>query len=269
MIDQRAHLSNIWAQRALIWQFTLRNVELRHKGSHLGMFWSFANPLLLLGVYVFVFRFVFGGQYGVIPNETRWDYAFGLFVSLTVFQFLTEIISVSPMIIIGNPNFVKRVVFPLDVLPVSTVGSAAFHALVTMTLALIGVAILGPGVCVTWLWLPAIWIPILLLGAGFAWLISALGVFFRDLSQVTQFASTLLMFASAIFYPASKIPPAVWAFLRFNPVIHAVELTRGVVVWHLAPSLPHLLYLNGCGIVMLIVGFKIFHRLRPGFADVL
>lgn len=269
MSKTREDLSNIWKHRALLKQFAQRNIELRHKGSHLGVFWSVANPLLLLVVYVFVFRYVFGGNYGVLAHETRWDYAFALFVSLTVYQFLTEIIATSPIIVVVNPNYVKKVVFPLEILPIATVASSAYNATITMLLALAGTAFLGPGLSWTLVWLPLILLPVLLMGAGLAWLLSALGVFFRDLSQMTQFLTTALMFASAIFYSAASIPRNIWLLLRFNPLIHAVELTRDVAVWHLSPPALPLLYLNAFGLVTALVGLKAFHRLRPTFADVL
>src|SRR4029079_3979447 len=122
------------------WQFTQREVELRHKGSHLGLIWSLLNPLLMLGLYVVVFTFIFNAR---LPNESRIDYALGVFLGLTIFQFLAEIISVAPMIIVGNPNFVKKAVFPLKILPASTVGAATFHLLVSIGLLLIGVVVAG------------------------------------------------------------------------------------------------------------------------------
>lgn len=262
-------LGDFWQHRGLIWQFIIRNIELRHKGSHLGFFWSLVNPLLLLGLYVFVFGFVFGGSFGVIPNETRLDYGLGVFVGLTVFHFISELVGVAPLIITGNPNFVKKVVFPLEILPVAAVGASAFHALVTLTLALVCVAFAGLGVSATWLWLTAILFPILLMGLGGAWLLSAIGAFFRDLGQLTQFLSMALLFSSAVFYPSSKIPGQIWTFLRFNPIIHAVESTRDVIVWQINPSIPSLIYLNACGLVIFTVGFLTFRGLSNAFADVL
>ncbi len=104
--------ADLWTHRNLVWQFTRRNFELTIRGSHLGLLWSFLNPLLLMSLYVGVFGFIFGGSYGVIANETRMDYAIGIFLSLSIFNLLSEVISVSPTVIISNPNFVKKVVFP-------------------------------------------------------------------------------------------------------------------------------------------------------------
>ena len=261
--------ADLWKHRKLLWQFTLRNVELRHKGSHLGLIWSFLNPLLMLGLYVYVFSYIFGGNFGILPNETRIDYGLGIFLGLTIFHLVSEVLAVSPTIIVGNPNFVKKVVFPLEILPVAQVASALFHMFISLALVLIGLFVFGnpPG----WglLWLPVILLPVILLLMGACWFFSALGVFFRDVGQVMQFLTTALMFSSAIFYSAQKIPPAGWAFLRFNPVLLAIELSRDAVLWQ-RPFNPHyLIYLYGTGLAACYLGHATFRKLKPAFADVL
>ncbi len=258
----------LWRQRSLLWQFVVRNVELRHKGSHLGLIWSFANPLLMLALYVIVFGYVFGGKFNAIPGETKVDYGLGIFVGLSLFHFFSEVLGVAPTVIVSNPNFVKKVVFPLEILPVATVGASFFHFLISIALALVGIAVIGPGLNWGAFWLPVIFAPILLWGLGIAWLFSALGVFFRDISQMTQFVTMALMFASAVFYPASAVPEAAWAFLRFNPLIHAIELARDATLWNLPVSLPALAYLYGSGLAACFMGHWVFRRLRPAFADV-
>src|SRR5665213_1112014 len=133
--------ADLWTNRALLWQFTLRNVELRHKGSHLGLIWSFLNPLLMMGLYVVVFGYIFRGSFGVLPHDTRVDYALGIFFGLTLFQFVAEVMGLAPIIIISNPNFVKKVIFPLEILPASNVGAALFHLMIGLVLALLGALI--------------------------------------------------------------------------------------------------------------------------------
>jgi len=262
-------VSPLLRHRALLWQFTERNMELRHKGSHLGLIWSFLNPLLMLGLYVFVFGYVFGGKFGARPGETRVDYALGIFLGLSIFHFIAEVLGVAPTVIIGNPNFVKKVVFPLEILPVATVGASFVHFLISIFLTLLGVAFLGPGLGWGILWLPVVYIPVLMLALGLAWFCSALGVFFRDISQITGLLSTALMFASAVFYPASRIPQPAWAILRFNPFIHAIELSRSAALWNTPMDFQHLGYLYGISITTAIGGYWAFYKLRPAFADVL
>lgn len=255
--------------RALLRQFTERNVELRHKGSYLGIVWSLLNPLLMLGLYVFVFGFVFGGRFNGRPGETRVDYALGIFVGLSIFHFLGEVLGISPTVIVANPNFVKKVVFPLEILPVATVGASFVHFLISIALTILGITFFGPGPNLGMLWLPIIFIPILLLSLGLAWFCAAMGTFFRDINQLTAFLSMALMFASAVFYPAKSIPPQAWAVLRFNPLIHAIELSRATALWGTPINGHHLAYLYAIGAICFTGGYWVFFKLRPAFADVL
>ena len=261
--------ADLWVHRELLWQFTLRNVELRHKGSHLGLVWSFLNPVLMLGLYVLVFGYIFGGTFGILPHETRVDYALGIFLGLTLFHFVSEVLGVSPAIIVGNPNFVKKVVFPLEILPAANVGGAVFHMLISLGLVLLSMLIFGDGVSAGALWLPVIFLPLVLLGLGLAWLISALGVFLRDIGQVMQFLTMALMFSSAVFYSAARIPAAAWAFMRFNPILLAIELARDAALWDRPLIYNHLAYLYAAGLVACYLGHFAFRRMKPAFADVI
>lgn len=265
-------VSDLWRHRALLWQFTLRNIEVRHKGSHLGLIWSFLNPLLLLGLYVFVFGYVFNGRFGVLANETRIDYALGLFVGLSIFQLVAEVIGVSPMIIVAQPNFVKKVVFPLEILPVAGVGASVFHFFISIVLVTLGIALVGPGLSWSALWLPVIMFPVVLFVVGMAWLIASVGVFFRDIGQAAQFLSQVIMFASAVFYSAARVRETsafAWSILRFNPVLVAIEEIRDVLLWNQPLNDRHLLFLYCCGLVGFWAGHAVFTRLKPAFADVL
>lgn len=269
LVAQLDFVAPLVRHAALLWQFTQRNVELRHKGSHLGLIWSFLNPLLLLGLYVYVFGVIQGGSFGAIPNETRIDYALGVFFGLSLFHFFSEVIGLAPTIIVGNPNFVKKVVFPVEILPVATVGAAFFHFLVSIALTLIGVVLFGPGPSIGMLWLPVIFLPLLLFALGVAWFIAAIGVFFRDIGQLVAFCTLALMFASAVFYPASKIGPSAWMFLRFNPLLHAIEQSRHAALWQLPVDPSSLAFLYASGLIAALGGYYSFQRLRPAFADVL
>lgn len=260
--------SDLWLNRSLLWQFSVRQVELRHKGSHLGLIWSFLNPLLLLGLYVFVFGYIFSGTFGT-PNETRTEYALGVFLGLTLFHFFAEVLGISPMIVVANPNFVKKVVFPLEVLPAANVAAAGIHMGITLLLVLAGLLLFGPGLAIQTLWLPVVILPVLLFGLGICWLFSALGVFLRDTNQVMQFLTQALMFASAVFYPASRIPPHAWTILRWNPLLLSIEMARDVALWQRNPNMHHLAYIYVVGILCCVGGHWAFRRMKPAFADVL
>lgn len=263
-------VADLWRHRELLWQFTLRNVELRHKGSHLGLIWSFLNPLLLLGLYVLVFGYIFGGRFK--PEdvvESRVEYALVVFLGLAIHHFVSEVLAVSPGLILNSPNFVKKVVFPLEILPAASAGSAALHFLITLGLVLIGALLTGVPLHWGVFWLPVLLVPVLLAAYGLALGLGALGVFWRDVAQIVQFASLVLLFASAVFYPLSKIPPDAWLVLKYNPLLLTIEAARGVVFWDRPLNLVHLGYLYGCGVAAYFMGSAIFQRLRGSFADVL
>lgn len=260
--------TDLWTHRELLWQFTLRNVELRHKGSHLGLVWSFLNPLLMLGLYVLVFGYIFGGKFGVLASETRVDYALGIFLGLTLFHFLAEVLGLAPTLIVGNPNFVKKVVFPLEILPAATVGAAGIHLLISLGLSLLSVLFFGPGFTAGWLWLPVILLPLGLLALGASWFFAALGVFFRDINQIVQFISMVLMWASGVFYSAAKYPEA-WVWLRYNPLLLAIDVARDVTLWGRPLNFTHLGYVYCCGFAACWLGHVFFRRMKPAFADVI
>jgi lipopolysaccharide transport system permease protein len=267
----RASLSaNLWKHRVLWWQFTKRQVELRHKGSHLGLAWSFLSPLLMLGLYVLVFGFIFSGRFkaDAVP-ESRIEYALIMFLGLAIHHFVAEVMTTAPTLIIANPNFVKKVVFPLEILPAANVGSAVIHFLITLGLVLVGALVTGVPLTSGVFWLPVLMLPLLLAAFGLALGLSAIGVFWRDMIQITQFLVLALMFASAIFYPVSQISAPVWHFLRFNPLLLVINEARGTTFWGLPLNLTHLAYLYGVGIAAYFIGATFFQKLRRSFSDVL
>jgi len=265
-------LANVVRNRELLWQFLVRNVKTQHRGSYLGAFWLVANPLLMLGLYTFVFGIVFGGRFGVKPNETTLDYAFGVFLGLTVLNLFSSTLSTAPGIIANQPNFVKKVVFPVEVLPLAQVGSLAYNLLISLGLCLTGVVLLGGGLGWQALWIPVALAPVVFLAVGVAWLLSAIGVFLRDLDQITQFLGMVVLYASGVFYSANKAQeasPEFWTILKWNPLIHVIESLRRVTLWEQEINFMALGYAWGIGILVLLLGAFVFQVLRPIFADVL
>jgi lipopolysaccharide transport system permease protein len=258
--------------RTLLRQFAWRAIEQRHRGSVLGLAWTILSPLLSLGIYTFVFGFVFGGRFTSRPDETNLDYALGVFLGLIVFNFLSEVLALSPQTIVSQRNFVTRVVFPLEILPAATVGAAAFSAAISLLLALLGVQFLGPGLDLHVLWLFAIVPPIALIAFGCAWFFAALGVFLRDTSNAMPFVIQVLIYVSAVFYPLrllEKLPAWAQQLLLANPMLHAVESLRQTVLWHQPVQASSLFFLWACSLVIFLVGYSTFTRLRPAFADVI
>lgn len=265
-----ATLKILWHQKTLWWQFTKRQVELRHKGTHLGLIWSIVTPLLLLALYVLVFGFIFGGRFRTDATpESRIEYALVVFLGLAIHHFVSEIMALGPTLVLSNPNFVKKVVFPLEILPAAAVGSASLHFGITLSLVFIGALVTGAPLGLGVLWLPVILLPLLIGALGLALALAALGVFWRDIAQVTQFFALALLFASAVFYPVSQIPGEVWYFLRFNPLIHFIDEARAVTFWQRSPNLVHIAYLYGSSGLAFGLGATVFNRLRYHFADAL
>ncbi|MDA8528375.1 ABC transporter permease [Opitutaceae bacterium] len=259
----------IWQTRGLLWQFSQRSIELRHRGSFLGAVWVVLQPLLMLGLYGTVFGYIFGGSFNVLPDETPIDYGLGIFLGLTLYQFVAETFAIAPSLIVGNPNFVKKVVFPLAILPISAVVTSGFHLLVSLMLIFVGVAFFGNGLTLGVIWLPLILLPLVLIALGITFIVSALGVFWRDIAQVIPFLSLLFMYTSAVFFPASMVPTAFWDYLKFNPLLLAIEMSRDAVLWQRPINLHHLSYEWLAGLSIFLFGAWVFGKLRSTFADVL
>lgn len=265
-------LADFARKRGLWWQFTVRTVEMRHRGSYLGMLWSVLNPLLMLGLYMVVFGFIFSSRFGVLPDETPVDFALALFLGLILYNVMGETFGIGPTVIVAYPNLVKKVVFPLDVLPLAQIGASWFHFFVSLVLLLAGTLIMGRSLTLTGLlWLPAVLLPHLLLTAGLCWFLAALGVFFRDINQLIQFLSQVILWSSAVFYPLSRIrgAPAFWAVLKWNPFLQTVQLARDALLWHQPINLSSLGYTYAVGTAVFLAGGWFFKKMQPAFADVI
>lgn len=226
----------------------------------------------MFSIYTIVFGLIFNGRYGEIPNETATDYALGIFLSLTIFRFIAEILNQSPSLIVNQPNFVKKVVFPIEILPIATVGSAIYHFLISMLLVFIATAIWGHGFTVNMLWFPIILIPLFMFVLGLSWLFSSLSVYLRDIAKLMESISIIIMYSSAVFFSTSKIEEhsaLLWNILKFNPIIHFIDLSRATLLWGQHPNITPLIYIYASSILTLLFGYWCFKKLKPGFADVL
>jgi lipopolysaccharide transport system permease protein len=222
-----------------------------------------------MSLYVYVFGFIFRGRFGVLPDETAVDFALGIFLGLTFLGFIADSMGASPGLVTGNPNFVKKVVFPLEILPAAYVGAAFLRMAIGLTLTLLGAAIFGRGAHWGWLWLFALLPSFFVLVLGISWLFAALGVFVQDLAQLVGFLVQVTMYASAVFYPPSRMSPAVWHIMRFNPFLLLVDLSRNAVLWQRPLNLREVAYVFVSCAAICYVGHRIFCHLRPAFADVL
>lgn len=265
-------VSGLWARRELIGEFTRRNIELRHRGSRLGALWALINPLSMLGLYFVIFGVIYNTRFGVLKGETGYDCLLAMFLGLSLFHAFSETLSWAPSLITSNPNYVKKVVFPLEVLPVSYIGAAAFHLVVSLILVLGGSIFSTAGLSWHAAWLPVLVLPLLMLSLGTAWFLAAVGVFVRDIGQLSAFAVTVLLFASAVMFPVSMIgkqSPELWMVLRFNPVLQIIDLARHTVLWHEPLAWHKVAYVYGFASVVLLLGAGFFSLLRRSFAEVI
>lgn len=254
--------------RELIWAFSQREVLGRYRGSAMGLLWSFFHPLLMLVVYTFVFSVVFAVRWpgGV---GSRSEFALVLFAGLIVYNLFAECVNRAPALVLANPNYVTKVVFPLEVLPVVSLLSAAFHAGVSLVVWLgFHVVALGAPPATSVL-LPIVVLPLAFLTLGLSWFLASLGVYLRDVSQIVSVFTTVMLFLSPIFYSVKVVPPGFRAWMLANPLTVVVEQSRDVLIWGRAPDW-HIWGMHlAISLACLLAGYAWFQKTRRGFADVL
>ena len=260
--------ASLWRNRELIKASAKREVLGRYRGSFLGLLWSFFNPLFMLAVFTFVFSVIFQARWGG-GSGSKTEFALVLFAGLLVFNLFAECINRAPGLILSNANYVKKVVFPLEILPFVGLLSALFHALISLGVWLIAYTFFFGIPHHTVLYLPLVLLPFCLFLMGLSWALASLGVFLRDVSQFIGVLTTALMFLSPIFYPVTAFPEDYRYILYINPLTPVVEQARDVLFWGKTPDfyLLGVYWLVTLGIAWL--GFAWFQKTRKGFADVL
>jgi lipopolysaccharide transport system permease protein len=260
---------SLWRHRELISQMTKREVIGRYRGSVMGLAWSFFNPVLMLIVYTFVFSVVFKARWGVAGEENKTTFAIVLFIGLIVHGLFAECVNRAPGLILSNVSYVKKVIFPLEILPVIAMGSALFHSIVSLVVLLGAIMLLGSSISWTILLFPIVIFPLLLATMGVAWFLAALGVYVRDIAQITGVITGILMFLSPVFYPLSALPEKYQVWLQLNPLTFVMEEARKVMFFGQMPDFGGwTIYLMASSLIAWL-GFAWFQKTRKGFADVL
>lgn len=260
--------SSLWRNRELIKASANREVLGRYRGSVMGILWSFFNPLFMLAVYTFVFSVVFKARWNA-GSDSKTEFALVLFAGLIVYNLFADCIIRAPGLILSNVNYVKKVVFPLEILPWVALCSALFHGAISLLVWLIAFAVFLEMPHATVLYLPLIMLPLLFFIMGLSWALASLGVYLRDVSQFIGILTTVLMFLSPIFYPATALPEAYRPFLYLNPLTPVIEQVRDVLYWGKAPDFSMLGIYWGAGAFIAWLGFAWFQKTRKGFADVI
>lgn len=261
---------SIAAKLSLAWQLCRREVAGQYKGSALGILWSLLTPLFMLAIYTLVFGSVLKVRWpGTSENASMGEFAVILFAGLIVFQLFAEVINRAPTLILANQNYVTKVVFPLQILPVVALGSALFHTAVSLVVLLVFEYIIFGRIPLTALWLPIVLAPYCVAILGLAWFLASFGTFVRDVGQFLGTLVTALMFLSPILYPLTALPECLQPWLALNPIVLAVEQSRDVLIFGKMPEFTALGIYALAAIVTAALGYMWFHKTRKGFADVL
>jgi lipopolysaccharide transport system permease protein len=262
-------VASVWRNKGLIRNLIHREVVGRYKGSVLGMFWSLATPIFMLAVYTFVFSEVFKARWGSGSSDSKAEFAMVLFAGLMIFNLFAECVGRAPGLILANVNYVKKVVFPLEVLPWVSMGNSLFHFAVSLCVWLVTyLALFGVP---HWqvLLLPLVLLPLVLFVMGLSWSLASLGVYLRDVGQIIGVLITVLMFLTPIFYPASSLPSDYQVLMFLNPLTPPIEMTRDMLYWGRLPDMAMLMIYTAGSLAFAILGFAWFQKTRKGFADVL
>ncbi len=260
--------ASLWRHRDLIRASAKREVLGRYQGSALGLLWSLFNPIFMLVIYTFVFSVVFKARW-TGGSESKTEFALVLFAGLMVFNIFAESIARAPGLILSNTNYVKRVVFPLEILPFVSLLSALFHGLISFGVWLIAYFLIFGVPHAAVLYLPLILIPFIFFIMGLSWMLASMCGYLRDVGQFIGILTMVLMFLSPIFYPIAAVPERFRSVLFMNPLTLVIEQVRAVMYFGVSPSLLLLFVYFLVAFVVAWLGFAWFQKTRKGFADVL
>jgi len=262
-------IRSIVSHRQLIKEMIKREVVGRYKGSTFGLAWSFLNPILMLTIYTFVFSVIFKARWGDGGSDSKTEFAFLAFVGMIVLGFFTEALNRAPGLVVGNVNYVKKVVFPIELLPIISLGAALFHAVISLSALILAFLAINHYLNWTIIFIPLVFAPMVIFTLGITWMLASLGVFMRDVGQTISILTTVLMFMSPVFYPVSALPPKFQTLMMLNPLTFIIEQGRTVLISGQTPSWYGLVLYTLIALLVMWLGYVWFQKTRKGFADVL
>lgn len=263
-----ALIRSLIANRDLVLSMIHREIAGRYRGSVMGLMWSFFNPVLMLSVYTFVFSVVFKARW-LGGSDSKTEFALIVFSGLMMYNLFAESVNRAPTLILGNVNYVKKVIFPLELLPIISLSSATFHFLINLLVWLLFFILFFGMPPLSILLLPLILIPLVLNTLGLSWLLASLGVYLRDVTQFISVLMTILMFLSPIFYPISTLPKEYHFFMNLNPLTFVVEQARDIMIFGKPMNWTPWTFQLVFSSLVAYLGFAWFQKTRKGFADVL
>lgn len=260
--------ASFWRNRELIAVLTRRAVLGRYRDSYLGVFWMCFQPLLMLLIYTVFFGYFLQARWNSTwIGDGKADYALILFAGLIPFNLVSECVNVAPGLILGNVSYVKKIIFPLEVLPLPGMGAALFQALVS-TVIWVAVHLVFRGIPhATIFWLPVMYLPLLLLVLGLSWLLAVVGAYFRDISHLVGILVMFFMFFSPIFYSLDSLSSQMRSLVLCNPLASVLENMRRVMCWGGQPDWSRFAFAMIFNAVVFWIGFAVFQRTRKEFAD--
>ncbi|QEY11312.1 ABC transporter permease [Cellvibrio sp. KY-YJ-3] len=262
-------IGSLISNRGLVSQIVRQQIVGKYRGSYIGILWPLLNPIFMLVVYTFVFSIVLKVRWSGDISESKLQFAFILFTGMLIHGLFAEVINKAPSLILLNANYVKKVIFPLEILALTNFLEGLFNFSVGMLVLLIGMIVFHDQITWTIIFLPIILIPYFMLLLGLIWFIASLGVFVRDIAQGINVLTTVLLFLSPIFYSKNALPPEFQWLMNINPLTFIIEQSRDVLIWGKLPNWQGLgVYSLLSGLTMWI-GYYWFQKTRKGFADVI
>ena len=262
-------IRHFWHYRELIYQLSAREIKGRYKAASLGLIWPFLSALFMLGIYTVVFGVIFNVSWPEAATDSIVETALILFCGLIVFDIFRECLSHAPSLLRNNSNYVKRLLFPVEVLPLSILGNALFHGVISIAILLLATVFILPHIPLTALWLPAAFIPLVLYALGASWFVAAFGVYFPDFQEITALLLRALFFLSPVVYSVQMIPEKVKFFIQLNPLYWIISDVRTVLLWAGHPDWHAFTISVACGLLFMFSGYAFFMLNKPFFADVL
>jgi len=264
-----AFVAHFWRYREVLIEFTRLEFASRYHGALLGVLWGLLAPLMTLAVYTFIFSVVFKPSWAGVESQGFLDYALILFTGIIVFEIFAGCVNRTPKLISENVNFVKKVVFPLEILPVSILFSVVLESFMSLSLVVIGCAINQGAVHWTLVYLPLAYAPLIMLTMGACWFLSSIGVFLRDVGNVITILVQLFFFATPIIYPLSAVPEPFRSILALNPMAVIIDSFRRIVLWGQPPVWESLGLVTLISALVMLAGYAWFMNIKKVFADVL
>jgi lipopolysaccharide transport system permease protein len=272
-LNPLAMARNLWAHRELTTQMAKRDILGRYRAAKLGLLWSVLTPLIMLMIYTFVFAVVFNFRWSDASAggrvESRGEFALTMFCGMLLFNFFAEVANRAPNMIVGNPNYVKKVVFPLEIFVVSGALSALFNMLIGFLAWTAGMVLIVGWPPWTIVWLPVVLVPVWLTTVGVCWALASLGVFVRDVGHAVALGTQVLFFMTPIFYSIERVPFPYRRILELNPLSHSVEAARRVMMYGTLPEWNWWLGSLLGSAVLALVGYAFFMKSKRAFADVI